>query len=188
MSILSLSSCSKPLGWDYFPLSNGAQADYSVEFAAPFVGVQKGKARERVDGRENIRGSDYYKVVSVTTGIPGAESQTNYFRKTEKGIYEIEGKHKDSPEFLAFPFPLVVGSEWTVSEAEGKYECRVESEESAEMWGKTYEHALKMTCHGQYKGKAIEMSEYLAKGVGAVKIVSRYSGVTIEFTLEGYKH
>ncbi len=186
LCILGLESCSRQAGPQYFPISDGAQCDYSVEYMAPLLGVQKGRLRRRVDGLEKIRGSEYFKLVEVFSGIPGVEPGINYLRKTDRGIYQVSGKHRDTPEFLWVPFPLTVGSKWLVNAPEGQSECRVESEETAELWGRRYDHALKMTCRGQYGGVAFEESQYIAKGVGMVKDVLRVSGVTMEFSLEGY--
>src|SRR5438132_9291215 len=80
---------------DYFPLSAGSKWIYAIEYIASGLGVQKGKEASRVDGEEKINGNSYYRIISVYSGIPGAESDTNYYRKTQSGVYLIEGKHKD---------------------------------------------------------------------------------------------
>src|SRR5262245_25315804 len=106
--LVTFYGCSGGPNKDYFPYHDGARWEYAVEAMVPFSGVQKGKVISRVDGEETINGKKYYKLVTVYSGIPGAEAEVLYLRKAKDGIYKIDGKYKDNPEYLLVPLPLAV--------------------------------------------------------------------------------
>ena len=133
----------------------------------------------RNDGEEVIRGKAYFKLVTVFAGIPGAESQVNYYRRTDEGIYSISGKHKDQPEYLETPFPLQVGKNWTVKTSDAELTYRVEGVETAELFDKSYDNCLKVSFSGSRNSMGtkvqIEGYSYRAPKVGEVKSVTKLS-------------
>ena len=70
---------------DYFPLAIGARREYSLKYAAPFVGVQTGRFVVHVEGRETIAGKEYYRVRTTFYELPGFDSQVTYYRKAQDG-------------------------------------------------------------------------------------------------------
>jgi len=65
---------------------------------ASLYGTIKGKSITRVDGVEIIKGKKYNKHVTVILGIPRAEAEINYYRKSENSRYFISGKSLDRKE------------------------------------------------------------------------------------------
>lgn len=186
ISFFVLASCTKQEN-DYFSMHDGARWEYSIEMLIRGRGIQKAKSVDRVDGIENINGKEYYKVVSVTSGIPGAEPETNYYRRTKDGIYKISGKHKDYPEYMITPFPISVGNKWAVQEPEGLFHYTIESIETAELFDRKYENCLKISFEGNYQSQSAKGYSYEAKNIGTVKSVFETDLVTIEYTLEKYE-
>src|SRR5262249_49777884 len=74
---------------DYHPLKQGARWEYDFEFQVGVLPVQKGTASRRIDGEERINGKTFVKLVMVTTGIPGFDPETRYFRTDDSGTYEL---------------------------------------------------------------------------------------------------
>jgi hypothetical protein len=177
-------ACSKPEGQEYLAIKN--EKEYSIEGVVPLVGVVKGKMVTRTEGRETINGKEYDKTVAAYSGLPGAESSIEYSRNTPEGVFTIDGKHKNSPEYLSYPFPLSVGTTWTKQEPEGPVQCRVESIETAQLFDKKYENCLKVSFKRQ-GSEPYEGYEYLAKGIGTVKSVIKRRGLTFELVLQSYK-
>jgi hypothetical protein len=185
--LIAVCSCSKPAGQgaDYLPpLSNGASWHYNIEYMAFGVGVQNGKAVDRIDGTESLGGKTYFKEVVVYSGIPGAEPEITYHRQGPEGVFSIDGKHKDRGEYLEFPFPLNVGKAWTVTSPARTLDYKVESIETLELIDRKYEDCLKLSfvANDGQRGTI-----WLAKGIGAVKVTITSSGVAMDFLLEKYE-
>ena len=168
---LMLLGCARQPGKEFYPFSNGARWEYSVEFSSPFAGVQRGKCIIRIEGTEKIRGNVYFKKVTVFSGIPGAEPETSFHRVTANGVYKIPGAHRDMQEYLEVPFPLKVGTAWSEAEPEGRIDWHVEIEETAELPERQYEKSLKIRFHGQNATGAFDGFEYDAPGIGTVRQV-----------------
>ncbi|GEM_PF-1118612 len=159
-------------GHKYFPLVDGSKWEFIYEFSNAY-GIQKGKKIVRVDGQETINDKVYYKLISAYSGIPGAESDVSYYRYSSEGIFYLSSK--DKSEILYLPNKLEVGTTWIIPFHRGDTFCRVESMESAELFDRKYENCFKITFErtekdeeGKYKIKGYE---YLAPGIGTVKIV-----------------
>lgn len=162
---------------DYSPFSEKSRWTYSIEYRAG-IGVQKGKSVVRVDGTESINGKRYYKVVTVFSGIPGAEPDTRYVRPSKEGFYVV--RDKSQPEFLMVPRAPSIGSTWTVKEGDGRVDYRVEAIETAELFDAKYENCLKVSYEGIAHGKTIRGYAYYAPDVGQVKDLTTI-GKTLEF-------
>jgi hypothetical protein len=172
ISILLFVSCSEQQGESYFPESSkGSQWEYSIEYTTPFAGIQKGKVLTRVDEEVVIDGKSYFKYVTVFSGIPGAKSEINYYRRAKDGIYKTSDK--DIPEYLVTPFPLTVGKTWTVKDSNNEIEYRVDRIETAELFDKKFDNCLKITFEGTIKKTEgslnIKGYIYKAEGIGDVK-------------------
>lgn len=158
---------------DYFPLDVGSKCTYAIEYIAFGVGGQKGRAASRIDGEETISGNSYYRLVTVYSGIPGAESETTFYRKTATGVFVIQGKHKDHPEVLYLPLPLKVGLEWTTTLAEMTIHNRVVSNETAQLFDKGFENSFKISFEFDRKTDQgishVKGYKYLAPNTGLVK-------------------
>jgi hypothetical protein len=185
--IAMLCSCAQDQGEKYFPVpSQGTQWDYSVEYLTP-SGAQKGNLSIRIEGNELINGKQYYKQLTLIPGEPDAKPQISYNRRTKEGIYKIEGKHKDKPEYLSTPFPISVGSTWTVQTPEGARHYKAESTDTIKIANREYKDCLKVTFIGQKGSMAFNGTSYLAPGIGEVKSILNIGEVTIIYSLSKYK-
>lgn len=170
-------------GADYFHiLAKGEKREYVVRLPSG-----TGKMMMRGDGDEVIKGRTYAKVVTVFSGVPGAESQAEYFRTDSEGVHALNGKSKDGPEYLDTPLPLQVGTSWVTKSPGGTKRSKVESFESVELYDRKYENCVKVSARSNRPdGTAFtEVGEvsYYASGVGLVKSTMRVMGAPIEFEL-----
>jgi hypothetical protein len=175
---------------DYFPLSSGAQWEYSVDYTGFFGNPQKGKIVTRIEGTEVINGKTYYKVATVSSGIPGGENRSKYYRRGDDGIYEFDGTN----EHLFLPFPLEDGRTWTVNEGNKQWTFRVEGRETAHLITKKYDDCVKITFEMVQTTDTIfgaardRMSgvTYRAQGIGEVKVIVNGQNGKAEVSLESY--
>jgi hypothetical protein len=175
---------------EYFPLSQGAQWEYSVDYLGFFGTPQKGKVVTRVDGTEVMNGKTYYKMVTVSSGIPGFENSSKYYRRDDEGIYEFDGTN----EQLILPFPLEVGRTWTVNEGNQKWTYRVEGIETAHLISKKYDDCVKIsfemvqTTDTIFGAATDQLSgvTYRAQGVGEVKLIVTSQHGKAELSLDSY--
>src|ERR1035438_3676207 len=181
-----LAGCTKN-GSEYFPETRvGARYEYSVEYQAPFAGVQKATMVVRTDSEEKIGGKRYYKSIAAFSGIPGLDQQVQYSRWASDGVHVIEGDNKGTPEYLGAPFPVTVGSSWISQTPKYRYEYRAVGIETVELPNRAYEKCLKLSLNDP-SGSGGEGIQYLAPDIGMVKMVMHASGVPMTFTLEKYK-
>ena len=173
-------------GPDYFPLSDGARWEYAIQFANPGQGTQTATAVTRIDGQETIQGNTYWKMVTVMSGVPGAEPSIEYMRKTDDGVYVVTAGARDEPEHLSVRLPLVVGATWQLESPALSAECRVAARENAELLDRTYEDCFKVSCTGESGGFPTEMHGWYAPGVGVVRIGMKSRGTAMDFVLESY--
>jgi len=171
---------------EYWPISEGASWEYSFNYTSA-TGVHSAKALSRVEGKEIIGGKQYFKELTVFSGIPGQEPETWYYRTTREGIYNVRGKYKDRPEYLDPPFPLTVGSTWSGNQPERRVEFRVDAVETAELYSQRYEKCLKVSFRGTVGSSPIEGFYYRAPNVGMVKEVWKRDLTTFEVILDRYK-
>jgi hypothetical protein len=177
---------------DYFPLSKGAQWEYSVDYAGFFGSPEKGKIVTRIEGTEVINGRTYYKMATVSSGIPGAENGSKYYRKDDDGIYQFDGTN----EQLFLPLPLETGRTWTVNEGDKQWNFRVEGRETAHLISKKYNDCVKIsfemvqTTDSIFGPATDRMSgvTYRAQGVGEVKSILNGQNGKAEVSLESYTH
>jgi hypothetical protein len=74
---------------DYLPLRVGSRWEYDFELQVDVLPVQKGTATRRIDGEEKIDGKSYSRCVTVYTGVPGMDSDTQYLRAGDDGYYSL---------------------------------------------------------------------------------------------------
>ena len=161
-----VAGCSKPTASEYFPKpKNGATWEYKLQFMSAVYGggVQSGKTVIRFDGTETIRNQQYLRRVSVTTGIPGSNPKTRYYRYAPDGIYVVDPSDKDLREYLYIPLPIDVGRSWTTGAGSSHFS---------------------ITYKGRREDGEYERTMWFAKGIGNVKEVTRFSAGILEMILE----
>jgi hypothetical protein len=182
---LLVSACAGQEGQQYFPQPRDQERwEYALEYATGLGGVQKASAVTRVDGREVIGGREYYKIVTVVSGIPGVEPEITYLRWTGSGIYAVDGKHKDKPEFLTTPFPVAVGDTWTALGHARTSFARVDGIGPVELFDRKYDDCLALSYTVTEGSTRYTVTDYVAKGIGSVKIIVKVRGVTMEYVLQ----
>lgn len=190
----SSADTSSPSEWEaYFPLSDGARWEYSVEISLSSSDVKKGRAAMRIDGQEVIDGQRYYKYITNYFDLPGLQGDLSYYRKSMEGIFKIERTNKNMPEFLITPFPIAPGRTWTVIKPEGETHYRVEAVETVELPNRKYENCLKISYEWDTKQASergyLKGISYRARGIGEIKSTAAYTGkesYTVTFTLKSY--
>jgi hypothetical protein len=189
VGLLILPACSKPQqGEEYFPqISKGSQWEYLVKFIAPSGKVMDGRLSVSIEGKDDINGKKYFKQVSLISGLPGAKPQIGYSRRTEQGIFRIEGTSKDTQEYLATPFPLTVGNSWTVKSQDGQILYLAESISGIKIMNREYTNSLKISFNGEKKGQHIEGYSYFAANVGEIMTNMKVGDVIIQYILDKYK-
>ena len=178
---LLISGCAPQEGEEYFPPErDGDHQEYSLEYLAPFAGLQKGRMATRIDGTETINGKEYFKQVQVISGIPGFPPSFTYIRRDKKGIHAIDGDDNTKTEYTEIPFPLKAGSSWTARTPDGDRHSKAEGIETLQLFDRKYERCLKVS----YREKNVEGYSYYCPGVGEIKGVMKVSGVTMEYVLD----
>jgi len=170
-------------------MSKGMKWEYSIKILGHF-GTVEGKAIKRIDGIVTLGGKKYYKATEVFSGIPGAEAETNYYRKAKDGIYVIFGKYIDRPEELDTPFPIEAKRTWNTKSSmeDGLIDINAEFEgfETLELIDKKYDNCLKINGKGRYQFMNIEISNYLVNKIGMVKSIMKINGGVVEMNLEKF--
>jgi hypothetical protein len=185
--LLILSACAKQQGEEFFPKASiGAQWEYTLVYETP-AGAQKGRIVISIDGKETIHGETYYKQVSLISGLPGQKPQISYNRRTKEGIYKIDDNHKDKPEYLMIPFPIAVGSTWTVQSPDGQTYYRAEKIEPMTLPSRKYDNCLKLTFKVDREAVHIEGFSYLAPDVGEILCVQQIGEDKLAYYLDKYK-
>jgi len=187
MMSVAFFSCSKPpqQGETYFPkTSKGDQWEYALKYQVPTGKVIDGKLLVRNEGNEKINGETYVKNVSLMSVSPDAKPQVTYTRRTDKGIFRLEG---NGTEYLATPFPLTVGKRWTVKTSDGQLEFLAEKIEPMKIFDKEYKDSLKVSFQGNKQSMNIEGYSYFAPGVGEIMTFMKINDVIIEYILEKSK-
>ncbi len=154
---------------NYLPLSTRSRWEYDVTIDLP-LGVQKqASAVTKVDGRVEIDGKTYFKVVMQVYGAPVNPTNVVYFRPTDKGLYQIlEGEEKHG-EWLFLPKELKVGQKWSASTPSSKFEFEVTDRCDLTCLGKTYKNCIALSVDMKSKFGSISQKQWLAPGVGLVK-------------------
>ena len=185
--VLGVLACSRSNSESYFPLpQDGAHWEYKLDFMTS-LGVQSGKLLVRVDGTKTIGDQKYFKYVAVVSGIPGVEPQVSFYRRSSVGIFTVDGKYQDRPEYLEVPFPVEVGNTWTVNGPEKRTEYHVKAIDTLELYDKKYDECLMIFYTSAQGLTRIQGTQYLAKGIGLVKESGSVDGVKFELTLDNYE-
>ena len=188
--LLALTACSKPQpqqGEIYFPkTSNGAQWEYGLRYSTP-SGVQTGGMLIRIGDEETINQKTYYKQITLTQGVPGAETRVSYNRRSKEGIYKIDENTATRREYLVTPFPVKVGSTWTTQTSGGQTHYKAEKIETVELNGKKYVNCLKVSLQGEKGSQHFNGISYFAPGIGEVYTLLNLGEVKVDYALVKYK-
>jgi hypothetical protein len=151
------------------------------------MGVEHASMVTRVDEQTTIQGKRYYKMIITFTGIPGLDQQISYSRSTPEGVYTIDGDSMDKPEYLETPFPVSVGSSWTSVGPSSRGTYHALDLETVETGNETFKDCLKVSVKTDGKTGSGEGTEYLAPGIGMVRMSLTASGIPMTFTLVKHK-
>ena len=154
----------------YFPVADHARWTYSIEIAMP-DGLHKGERVRQTNGRERIGGKEYYKITTVTSGIPGVQTENEHMREDPSGAYELDDEK--SGEFSVAPLSLTAGAAWDLKSSRINAKCKVEGFEPAEVAGRKLDHCATIKCTGEIKAPdgtmGLESTSLRCPGVGLVK-------------------
>jgi hypothetical protein len=167
----------------FVPLEDGLKLVYDVEYVTGFGNVQRAEAIQRVDGKRNIGGKEYFRVLLVVKGMPGWEPEVVYQRVAADGLHEVRFVDGKPLEYLLLPVPLKVGQAWQTDMAKIDVSCRVDAHEPAILPEKTYEDAYKVSCSGNRGPLYFKNYTYWAEGVGTVKLVQEAGAQRMEMRL-----
>jgi len=185
---LFVGACGGEPGEEYLPLRVGEECDYTLTLGGP-GGTVTGKARSRTT-RTAIAGRQYHRVAFVYDGLPGAEPDVWYYRRSANGIHGTDDTSGNQREMLMFPFPVEVDFTWsdstTVASGEAhSFRARIEAIEAVELFARTYDHAVRVSDSGRRGLVSWEGTQYYARNVGIVKSVFKFSnGLHVEQVLE----
>lgn len=171
----SVYSRQEEYGSEYTP--NLKEWEYSMSVTINSSGnTYNGKVMVSSSGEEVINGKTYTKSAATMSefALPMPSTPNFYSRVTRTGKYIISEDHRNFPETLQYPFPLKVGTTWTRVTFNGKQKCRVEAIEDVVLPDKTYERCIKISFQSKNKKKLPSGVEYLAKGIGIVKIIMNF--------------
>jgi hypothetical protein len=183
LACLTLAACSKPKGSEYFPSPRvGSRSEFAVELGG-LLGVQHATMVSRVDEETTIQGKNYFKSISTFSGIPGVDQQTSYSRVAPEGVYILDGDDLAKPEYLDTPFPVGVGNSWKSIGPTSQSNYSVIGVETVDTPTRTFKNCLRLTFKRHDKSGLTEGTQYLAPGIGLVRMVATASGVPVTFTL-----
>ena len=175
-------------GEEYFPVGPvGAQSDYTIQYIAPLIGLQKAQMTMRWEGTKEISGVQYYKRVIAYSGLPGATPDVSYCRRASDGIHCISDSQPNLPDYLEQPIPVTVGMTWTTKAPASTTESKAESIETLELFDRKYEKCLRVTSNVSESGKSLSETSYYAPSVGLVKFTFTVSGITFDGALDTKK-
>jgi hypothetical protein len=162
-------ACSKQqeeTGKEYLP--DVEEAEFHMNAITQAGNSIDGKMLIRDTGEEIINDKRYDKVISETEfpSIEYKNTRVDYSRETPQGVYGIT--QNDKREYLIYPFPLKVGITWIRNNPEGEEHCQAIGIETTQVRNITYNNCLKVLCKKSLDNT--ETIEYLAKGVGAVRL------------------
>jgi hypothetical protein len=181
IAVLIAFGCQRPQG--FVPLEDGLKLVYDLDYVTGLGNVQHAEAIQRVDGKKNIGGKDYFRVLMVIKGMPGWEPEVIYQRMADDGLHEVRYVDGKPVEYLQLPVPLKVGRTWQTDMAKINVSCRVDAHEPAILPEKTYEDAYKVSCAGSRGPLYFKNYTYWVEGVGTVKLVQEAGAVKIEMRL-----
>jgi hypothetical protein len=190
--VLMLSACSKESsvpkqeGENFFPQGKaGSTWEYLVKMSSP-QGNKNGMLIIRIEGEEKINGKEYQKQSSLLSALPDAKPQMSYSRRTPEGIYKLDQSSKDNSEVLLIPFPMKVGTTWTMKKGDGQIVSKAEKIENIEFLGKTYYGCLKITMRGEVNSQPLEGFSYFAPNVGEVTTSLKIGNTSMMYVLNKY--
>lgn len=160
---------------DYLPLSTESRWEYDVTIDLPVVGSQKASAVTKVDGKVEIDGKTYYKVVTKVAGAPVELEHAAYFRPTAEGVYQILEGEEEHGEWLYLPRRLEIGKKWSAETGKSKFEFEVADRRDMDCLGKTYENCVQILIEMHSKFGSMKQEQWLAPGVGPVKQVDHHA-------------
>lgn len=193
VAVISVCACSAEHKQDYFPISESSRWEYKARVVFENGKAVNGTVVNYSAGEVIIQGKRYIKYISTTEFYTGASttknSEVSYYRIASDGVYKIDDKHKDQPEYLEMPLPIPIGLTW-ISQSPGRGEAEVHAENagSVEVNGRKYEGCLKVVY--RLKDAAGTIDYYLAPDIGIVKgVITKSSPITstTEVLLQKYE-
>jgi len=182
MAVLAALGC-RGTPEELVPLESGRKVTFDVEYVTGLGNVQHAEAIQRIDGMKKIGGVEYFRIVTVFTGVPGWEPETVYQRRAPDGVHEMRIVNGKPAEYIYIPIPPAVGKTWTINAANVDAVCRIESHEPAVLPEKTYEDAWKLSCSGSRGGVYFKSYAYMVQGLGNVRLVQEAGGIRMEMRL-----
>ena len=192
--VISAYACSRHRGEDYFPIFNKARWEYGAKIVYANGRTFDGTVINQFDGEIIIQGKRYFKFISnaeFSIGTtPVKNSEVIYYRVDSNGIYKIDDKRKDKPEYIDMPLPIPIGVSWISQPPEGNAtEVRAEHGGTVEVNGRKYGDCIKVTY--TFEDKKTVIAYYLARDIGIVKGTITRLGTpssTTEIFLQKYQH
>jgi hypothetical protein len=172
----------------YFPLAEGYSWDFTVEPAGAKPGLPKITFTTKVEGREMINGTTYYKVVNLFVGQDPGKAEVNYGRRGRFGSYLLPGTNRDAPEFLDTPSPLPMGKQWTISGPDRALTCSATQADAATVGDPRYPDVIKIDCNGKVGSQPFGFTAFQARGTGTIRQIVRPSGSVMVFELARFHH
>lgn len=175
---------------DYFPISDTYQRNYLVEVSYKGAEPRFGLAKIAVEGRETIRGNEYYKVLLRVTGISEMRDQVlRYCRNAGEAWRELDEDRKSDPAFetVALPLPPRTGATWDKDTPMEKSTWKVEGTETVVLFGKPYPKCLRISYERRLKQEPDYFETghyYLAPDVGLIQQIAMAAGTRITFSLD----
>jgi hypothetical protein len=174
-------SAQKQEGEIYFPQGKeGSTWEYFIRMSTP-KGYKDGLLTIRIEGTEKAGGKEYMKQSTRLSLQPDAKPQVSLVRRSGEGIYKLDPSNKT--EALLVPFPMKVGTTWTVKKSDGEIVSTAEKIETIEFLGKVYKDCLKVTMRGQSKSQPMEGVSYFAPGVGEVSTNMKIGQLSLLYVL-----
>jgi hypothetical protein len=179
------SACSRQQVSEYLPdFPTGTELSFRVERSDATGRLRVGRLIWRVESDTTIRGKIYRRLAVIRTGLEGTVSTMRYVRYTPTGVYSIAGDSPALTEYLDYPLPLDVGATYTANPDGDDVTIRVAGFSTVPLEGTTYENCLRLVLTSSVNGVSVEETQYLAKGVGLVRLVRKMPEFTFQVVLD----
>ena len=182
---------------DYFPLTDTFAQNYLVEVSDKGASPRFGLAKLTVEGRETVRGNEYYKVLLKITGIPEMRDPVlRYCRNAGDAWRELDEIPKSDStgdaatstvETVTLPLPPRAGLIWDKDTPIERSNWKIEGAETVTLFGNAYPNCLRISYERHLKQEPdyFETGYYfLAPDIGLIKQEAMVAGSRITYTLD----
>jgi hypothetical protein len=165
----------------YFPYSNGRRWEWDVCWYERGVLIVRSLYTESVVGLKRLNnGQSYFRVFSKTQHLKSGQQPARgecYYRIDKRGVFIRRKALAD--DALYFPFPIVKGKTWSVTQAQFVSQCKVEGLETITVKGRKYKGCLKVLGSTKYvnSNNNTKTITYYAKGIGRVLELTTYTHI-----------